>query len=218
MPNTSKLLLLIGITTIVYLFYVGGSMAPEIKSIGMFGYIEQQGWRGGVLIFSFSFAFPFALLCIVLAGLLMEKKGSKKLSIIIVLCFSFLSMLIVIWPFMVGAENSRWYFMIGGSLLLLLILIVAWFWTQQRNKTTPALRKMVDLRGLSYFFFALATWNSCGAMGMPGYALYPERSMTVNAYPLIIGQVKVIMLYFILAWFCLAISYVIKRQLESVES
>jgi len=213
MPKINKILFLIGIITIIYLFYVGSYIAPEIKSMGMFGYIEQQGWRGGILIFSFSFAFPFALLCIVLAGLLMQK-GNMKLSFFITLIFSVLSMLIVIWPFIVGAENSRWYFMIGGSLLMLLILIVAWFWTQQRNKTTPALRKVVDLRGFSYFFFALATWNSCGAMGMPGYALYPERSLAVNAYPLIIGQVKVAMLYFILAWLCLALSYVLKAKQE----
>jgi len=216
MPNVSKLLLLIGIATIIYLFYLGSFIAPEVKSIGMFGYIDQQGWPGGLLIFSFSFAFPFALLCIVLAGLFLQQ-GNLKLSFLITLSISFLSMLIVIWPFMVGSENSRWYFMIGGSLLLLLILSVAWFWAQQRNNATPALRKVIDLRGLSYFFFALATWNSCGAMGMPGYALYPERSIAVNAYPLIIGQVKVIMLYFILAWLCLAVSYVIKRQQRLVE-
>ncbi len=211
MPKTSKLLLLIGILTIVYLFYLGSDIAPEIKRQGMFGYIDQQGMSGAILIFSFSFAFPFALLCIVLAGLQLQK-DKFVLGTFIVLIFSASSMLVVIWPFMVGSENSHWYFIIGGSLLLLLILIVAWYWAQQRNQTTQSLRRVADLRGLSYFFFALATWNSCGAMGMPGYALYPERSIEVNAYPLIIGQVKVIMLYFILAWFSLALSYLLKRK------
>ena len=54
----------------------------------------------------------------------------------------------------------------------------------------------------------------CGVAGMPGYALYPERSLEVNAYPFIIGQVKVLMLYFVLAWLSLLLSYLLKQRLK----
>ena len=208
----SKIVLLLAMITIVYLFYVGSHIAPEIKSMGMFAYIEQQGFLGGVIIFSFSFAFPFALLCIVLAGFL-KQKGNAKLNVSVSVIISLISMLVVIWPFIVGAENSRWYFMFGGGFLFVLISTVAWFWSQQRNQTPIEQKKIVDLRGMAYFSFALATWNSCGAMGMPGYGLYPERSLAVDAYPFIIGQVKVIMLYFILGWLSLALSYMLQRKL-----
>ena len=124
------------------------------------------------------------------------------------------SLFIVIWPFIVGAENSPLYFGFNGGLLLIMIFSVGWFWAKSRIMAQSSRRLIVDLRGLSYLFFALATWNLCGAVGMPGYALYPERSLAVNAYPFIIGQVKGVMLYFVLAWLSLLLSYIFKNKSE----
>jgi len=212
-----KIILLMAAITSVYLFYMGAHIAPVIKSIGLFAYIDQQGWSAGVLVFSFSFAFPFALLCIVLAGMLTHKRN-LRLIFLIIFIISALSTLMVLWPFVVGNENSRWYFMIGGGLLFILISTVAWFWAKQRNQVISQQRKIVDLRGMAYFCFALATWNICGAMGMPGYGLYAERSLEVNAYPFITGQVKVIMLYLIMAWFFLMLSYLFNRKQALLDS
>ena len=64
----------------------------------------------------------------------------------------------------------------------------------------------LNLRGLAYFCFALATWNSCGAGGLPGFALYPQTVIATHSQAFLIGQFKVIMFYFILAWLFLLIS------------
>ena len=205
--TSSKLLLIVGFAITLLLFWLGNSIAPQIKAMGLMGYIKANAWQGGLVVFGFSFAFPIALQCIVLAGLF--RFTQKKIHIVwSTLIFAAGSILIVLWPFITGSAHSRYYFGIGGAILLVLIFTVGWFWAQQRQQHDAIYRRVLDLRGAGYFFFALATWNTCGILGMPGYALYPERSLAVNAYPFIIGQSKVVMLYFILAWTCILLSHI----------
>ena len=211
--TTSKIFLLVGLAIVAYAFIMGRMLAPDIMELGMMEFIKQHQWKGGFLVFSFSLSFPAGLLLIVLAASL---NGGKKIKYLAAVSIVFLlsSLLIVIWPFVVGPENSASYFGFSGGLLLVMIFSVGWFWARLRSTCQPSHRKIIDLRGLSYLFFALATWNMCGAVGMPGYALYPERSLEVNAYPFIIGQVKVVMLYFVLAWLSLLLSYLLKQRSE----
>jgi len=211
--TTSKVFLLVSLAVVAYAFIMGHMLVPDIMQLGMMGYIKQHQWKGGVLIFSFSFSFSLGLLLVVMARLF---NGGKhyRYYVAVIIVFLMSSLLIVIWPFVVGADNSARYFGFGGGLLLVMIFSVGWFWARLRATCQPSHRKIIDLRGLSYLFFALATWNMCGAVGMPGYALYPERSLEVNAYPFIIGQVKVVMLYFVLAWLSLLLSYILKQRSE----
>lgn len=212
MKLASKIMLLAALLIIVFLFVIGESLQPQIKELGLTAYLQQSNWQGALFIFGFVFAFPVGLLLIVLAGLLNgESKGKYYFLLIHVVLLG--TLLVTIWPFVTGRENSASYFGYSGGLLLILIFSVGWFWAQQRQNCEPSHRKAIDLKGTSYFFFALATWNICGVAGMPGYALYPERSLAVNAYPFIIGQVKVVMLYFVLAWLSLLLSYLVKRKL-----
>lgn len=211
MSVSSKLMLIIALIIVIFLFVLGDSLAPEIKQLGLTAYLKQSGWQGGLFIFGFVFAFPVALLLIVLSGLLNGVSNWKYLFTLfhVVLLGA---LLVVVWPFIAGRENSVSYFGFSGGLLLVLIYSVGWFWAQQRRTCDPNQQKVIDLRGSAYFFFALATWNMCGAAGMPGYALYPERSLELNAYPFIIGQVKVVMLYLVLAWLSLLLSYLMMRR------
>ncbi|MGD8925227.1 MAG: hypothetical protein PVG20_00165 [Thioalkalispiraceae bacterium] len=208
----SKLMLILSLIIVIALFFLGHSLAPQIKELGMSQYIQQNRWQGGLFVFSFVFAFPVGLLLIVLAGLMNGKLSGKYLFLAIHVVILG-ALLVMLWPFIAGRENSVSYFGFSGGLLLVLIFSVGWFWSQLRANCQPEHRKIVDLRGASYFFFALATWNMCGVGGMPGYALYPERSIEVNAYPFIIGQVKVVMLYLVLAWLSLFLSYMLKQKI-----
>lgn len=211
---TAKVFLLLAMLITISLFIVGDSIAPEIKQIGMMGFIKKYQFQGGLIIFSFTFGFPLGLHFIALAGLL-NKSTQKKYILWTTIFFAIGSTLVVIWPFIVGNQNSRYYFMFGGIILLILIFAVTWFWAEQREQHNAAYRHIIDLRGMGYFFFAMATWNSCGMAGMPGYALYPERSLEVNAYPFIIGQTKVIMLYFILGWLFILLSALARKKLKN---
>ena len=210
---TGIFFLLVALVVVAYAFIMGRILAPEIMELGMIGFIKQHQWKGGFLVFSFSFSFSFGLLLVVMARLFNSEKHYRYY-IAVIIVFVLSSSLVVIWPFIVGADNSALYFGLNGGLLLVMIFSVGWFWAKLRTTCKPSHRKIIDLRGLSYLFFALATWNMCGAVGMPGYALYPERSLEVNAYPFIIGQVKVVMLYFVLAWLSLLLSYLFKQRLE----
>lgn len=210
---TSRVLLLCGVVLTFGLFWLGHSIAPQLKIMGMTDYLRAYKWQGGLVIFSFTFAFPVALQCIVLAGLF-TKVANYRHVIWSTLIFAAGSILVVLWPFIVGSAHSRWYFGIGGGLLLVLIFAVGWLWAQQRQQHDKAYRLVLDLRGAGYFFFALATWNTCGILGMPGYALYPARSMSVHAYPFIIGQSKVVMLYLILGWVFILLSHLRIRALR----
>lgn len=211
MNFASKIMLVAALLIVIFLFVTGDSLAPEIKQLGMSAYIQQSGWQGGLFIFGFVFAFPLALLLIVLSGLL-NGINNWRYHFILVHVVLLGSLLVVIWPFIAGRENSVSYFAFSGGLLLVLIYSVGWFWAQQRRRSLPEEIKITDLRGIAYFFFALATWNMCGVAGMPGYALYPERSLEVNAYPFIIGQVKVVMLYLVFAWLSLLLSYLLRSK------
>jgi len=212
MNLASKIMLLMAFVITLFLFFIGESLQPELKQLGLTAYLQQSNWQGTLFIFGFVFAFPVGLLLIVLAGLLNgEAKGKYYFVLIHVVLLG--AVLVSIWPFVVGRENSASYFGYSGGLLLVLIFAVGWFWAQQRRSCEPSHRKVVDLKGTGYFFFALATWNICGVAGMPGYALYPERSLAVDAYPFIIGQVKVVMLYLVLAWLSLLLSFLAKRRL-----
>lgn len=205
-------LILAGAITVV-LFWLGQAMAPEIRQLGMSGYIHKYQLQGGLAVFSFTFAFPLALQLIVLAGLV---NYSRQYTYVLwtTLCFAGGSVLVVLWPFIAGNQNNRYYFMLGGILLLVLIFAVGWLWAEQRQRHEPVYRRIIDLRGAGYFFFALATWNSCGMAGMPGYALYPHQALAVDAYPFIIGQTKVVMLYFILGWCFTLLSAVARKRLR----
>ena len=206
-----QLMLLMALVIVIFLFVVGDNLAPEIKQLGLTGYLKQGGWQAGLFIFGFVFAFPVALLLIVLSGL-QSGLANWKYHFVLFHVFLLGSLLVVIWPFVAGRENSVSYFAYSGGLLLILIYSVGWFWAQQRNNSDPADRKAMDMKGIGYFFFALATWNMCGVAGMPGYALYPERSLEDNAYPFIIGQVKVVMLYLVIAWLSLLLSYLLRNR------
>jgi len=108
--------------------------------------------------------------------------------------------MMTVWPMIVGRQQSPLYFGTGGVVLLILISLVSWYWAKQRQQAAIEQQRDIDLKGLAYFCFAMATWNSCGAAGMPGYAIYPEQVVANQAGLFVTQQFKVVMLYFILAW------------------
>lgn len=210
---TSKVLLLTAGLIVFYLYYAGNQLVPQLRTTSLLQYIELHGPQGALLFMSFTFAFPLAIHLIVLACLL-NQKDNRGYALLVSVFVAIAATFVIFWPFIVGRQHSWLYFAIGGSICLLMTSLVAWFWTRQRLTVEPSQRLSVDFLGAALFFFALVTWNLCGAMGMPGYALYPERSISVNGSPFIIGQVKVIMLYLVFAWSALAMSYWLRQKTD----
>jgi hypothetical protein len=75
-----------------------------------------------------------------------------------------------------------------------------WHWGRFRLRLNDAKREAADWQGLGYLSFALAAWNLCGFGGMPGFAVYPQKMIELNAIPFAVGQLKAVMALFILGW------------------
>lgn len=65
-------------------------------------------------------------------------------------------------------------FAITGFLFNALFSAFVWIWARKRSSQGPRRRRAADLilgDGISFFS---AAWQSCGLVGAPGFALYPE--------------------------------------------
>mgnify|MGYP007059378998 CR=1 FL=1 len=197
---------LIGLLLMLSVLLIGPELEPKIKQQGLSEFLALGGWQADAWLFAFVFLFPLGLVVCTVAGMLVNGPGWRVVLVAIGLSIAVTS-LVVIWPALIGRDADALYFGVGGTLLLILISGTGWHWALQRQQTLPSQRRAVDYRGFAYFCFATATWHICGAGGMPGFAIYPDSVIGVKHYPFIISQFKVVMLYLILAWGSLFLSF-----------
>jgi len=189
----------IGILVFISIFLLGNQIKDPIKINGLHKFISEQGPKGGISFVMFAFAFPLGILAFVFAGLVTSHARIADY-IKAFVTVHVLASLMTVWPMIVGRQQSPLYFGTGGVVLILLITGVCWYWARQRMLAGNERKRNIDLKGLAYFCFAMATWNSCGAAGMPAYAIYPEAVMANKMGMFVTQQFKVVMIYFILAW------------------
>lgn len=189
----------IGIFIFGSIFVLGNQIQEPVKAFGLHKYIQEHGPKGGITFVMFAFAFPLGILAFIFAGLIASHAKLAEYVKAFVMVHV-LASLMTVWPMIVGRHQSPLYFGTGGVILLLLITGVCWYWARQRLVAAIEQRRNIDLKGLAYFCFAMATWNSCGAAGMPAYAIYPDLVVANNMGLFVTQQFKVVMIYFILAW------------------
>ena len=210
--NTLSLIIYIfGLLVMLSVLYLGSVLDPQIRQIGLSAYLRQSHVGGVLLFFGFVFAFPIGLTICFLAGFSL-KKLNLRYPLYAVALTAAVANLVLIWPAIAGREHSPQYFATGGIIIIFLISASAWLWARQRSSVEGAQRVCADLRGLGYFCFAMATWHCCGVGGMPGFAIQADHVLAAKSYPFIVGQLKVIMLYFILAWSSTVASYIFQPK------
>ena len=210
--NTQSLIIYIfGLLVMLSVLYLGSVLDPQLRQIGLSAYLRQSQVSGVLLFFGFVFAFPIGLTICLLAGFSMHKVNVRYLLYAVALTAG-VANLVLIWPAVAGREHNPLYFATGGIILIFLISASAWLWARQRSLATPTQRLSADMRGLGYFCFAMATWHICGVGGMPGFAIQSDHVLVAKSYPFIVGQLKVVMLYFILAWSSTVASYIFRPK------
>ena len=207
----SLIIYIIGLLVMLSILYLGSMLDPQLRGIGLSAYLQQSQVGGVLLFFSFVFAFPIGLTICFLGGFSMHKVNVRYLLYAVALTAA-VANLVLIWPAVAGREHNPLYFATGGIILIFLISASAWLWARHRGAATPAQRLSADLRGLGYFSFAMATWHTCGVGGMPGFAIQSDHVLVAKSYPFIVGQLKVVMLYFILGWGFTLVSYILRPK------
>lgn len=206
------ILYIVGLCVMLLVLLLGAHLDPQIRQLGLSGYLKGHQLAGVAMFFGFVFAFPIGLTICILAGSNF-KHLTLRYALYIIAITAAISNLVLIWPEIVGKDYQPLYFGTGGITMLLLISLTGWYWSQLRTQASLAQRRSVDLQGLGYFCFAMATWHTCGVGGLPGFAIYQDSMMSIKTYPFILGQLKVVMLFLILAWLFTFLSLYLRNKL-----
>ena len=189
-----------GILLLIISIVLGFTIDDEIRHINLQDFQRKNGLVGNLRFFSFALFFPLGIMLMLSGGVLLcHKQKSRALFLLIAMLV--LTVIMVSWPALVGRTHSPLYFGTGGVIMLCLIVMVVWYWSHYRHHVHHDMQHALDFKALGYFCFALAAWNVCGTLGLPGYGIYPEKMQQAFNQGFVTGQAKVVMIYFILAWF-----------------
>ncbi len=177
----------------------GKRIQAEVAALDLTGMQANLGDGGTLKVLLFAFAFPLGVGMSFLGAALFGGTAKSRAGRI-----GGIALLVVLVPILTpgifGSQHSPNYFGYGGMAILALVAAATWFWGQYRMRLSDAMRPAADWQGLGLMAFALAAWNLCGFGGMPSFALYPEKMISLNALPFAIGQLKAVMALFILGW------------------
>jgi hypothetical protein len=193
------LLYLIGIAVMIGDVVYGRLIQDEVAALGIAGIRERQGDAGGLRLLAFAFLFPLGVAVSLLGAALFAGTARTPVARLASLAL-FVVLVPILAPGVFGIAHSPGYFGYGGMLILVLVAAAVWYWGKYRMRLNDAKREAADWQGLGYLAFALAAWNLCGFGGMPGFAVYPEKMIGLNAIPFAVGQLKAVMALFILGW------------------
>lgn len=197
--NITYILWLFGILLLVSSIILGYQISADIKQLGLAAFQQADSPLNSIMFFSFAFFFPIGILFLFVGGIKLCHKQGLNLVIFIVMAVV-LSFIMLSWPAIVGRNMLPMYFGISGIIMLSLIILTVWQWAHYRHRASHGIRRALDFKALGYFCFALAAWNTCGMLSLPGYGIYPDIMQQQFNYNFVVGQAKVIMLYFILGW------------------
>jgi hypothetical protein len=177
--------------------------------IGMYGhavFTDLYGFYGWAGFLLFAFGFPLGL-GISAIGLYRtsEKSWKHTLGAYVVVLLAILSAIVI--PLLFGREQSAIFFGTGGYLMLLVLLAVTWLWGKYRARLPREARAGIDLKGVGYLYFAVATWNLCGIGTMPSFALEPDKMNELGTREFATGQMKTVMVLLLIGWLLTALGY-----------
>lgn len=177
---------------------LGNSMQAELGNMPV-DTLMQQHDPVSLKFLLFAFGFPLGLGVSFLGAL--TGSGTTRAQFWLFLCVvlvatSAASLVPALW----GRQLSAMFFGNGGYGIMLLVLACIWYWGRYRARSPQAARIVVDLQGMGYLCFAIGVWNICGAATMPSFALEPDKMLALGSQSFAIGQMKAIMVLFILGW------------------
>lgn len=195
-----------GAALMVLAVILGKFFLAELQQLGMSGYEAAHGSRGALRFLLFAMGFPLgAGLAVTGAVLFAPTRPARTALFLLLAILGAIGAVLV--PLLFGTHTSPVYFGTGGVLIMLLVVATAWFWGERRARLPDSTRAAADLQGVGYLFFALAAWNLCGVGGMPGFALYPEKMLALGTHGFAVGQMKVVMAFFVLGWLFTALGW-----------
>ena len=200
--NTQRLgsiVYLTGLAVMIGDVIYGKQIQTEVAALGLAGMQATHGDAGVLKLLLFAFTLPLGMGISLLGAALFGGTAKSHVGRI-----GGIALLVVLVPFLtpgiIGTQHSPNYFGFGGMTILALVAMAMWFWGKYRMRLSAAMRPAADWQGLGLLAFALAAWNLCGFGGMPGFAVYPEKMIALNAIPFAVGQLKAVMALFILGW------------------
>lgn len=104
------------------------------------------------------------------------------------------------------------FFGIGGVTITILILLTIYQWQMLRKPLAETATASEDLRLIGYFFFAMATYNLCGLMGISAFALRPEKMIQYGLQPRAASFASHVMTELVSGWLFTYLSYFWARR------
>ena len=194
-----SILYLIGVAIMIGDVVYGRTIQDQVAALGIAGIQARDGNVGGLRLLAFAFLFPLGVAVSLLGAALFAGTARTPVARLGGLAL-FVVLVPILTPGVFGTAHSPNYFGYGGMLILALVAGSVWYWGKYRLRLNDAKREAADWQGLGYLAFALAAWNLCGFGGMPGFAVYPQKMIDLNAIPFAVGQIKAVMALFILGW------------------
>ena len=185
---------LIAVTSVL----LGNAMQEELRSIPVNALMRQHG-PTSLKFLAFAYGFPLGIGISLLGALTSSEFGTRRYWFVlcaVLLATSSASLIPALW----GRQLSALFFGNGGYIMMLLMLASIWYWGQYRARAPQSQHSAIDLLGIGYLCFAFAAWNICGAATMPSFALEPDMMLAMGSQAFAIGQMKAIMVLFILGW------------------
>jgi hypothetical protein len=161
---------------------------------------------GGLLLLYLTAGLPLgAILLAAGAARLYSAGGAGRvllplLAIVVVFFLFDAARLMLDWniPFLV--------FVLTGFLFIVLFMALVWVWARKRPSLDPQRQQVADFQlgaGLSFFS---AAWQSCGLVGAPAFAMYPEIVTKLGNQSFIAGQAVAVTFFFILGFVLLLLA------------
>lgn len=177
---------------------LGNSLQAELRNLPIDALMQQQG-STSLKFLAFAFGFPLGIGLSLLGAL--TGSGTGRGRFLFFLCVALVATSAAsLVPMLWGRQLNAMFFGNGGYSIMLLVLGSIWYWGHYRARLPQSARLAVDLQGMGYLCFAIGVWNICGAATMPSFALEPSKMLMMESQAFAIGQMKAIMVLFILGW------------------
>ncbi|MEJ2060998.1 MAG: hypothetical protein P8Y64_11030 [Gammaproteobacteria bacterium] len=196
--RTGWTLFTIGALLSLLAMILGKWFMPEVQNMGPGGFaaLKQTPAMGKLLLFSTLVPLGTGL---GLLGVAMTAGAGRRLFVFAAVSGVVLMFLV---PGVFGQQRSPLYFGLGGLFILALVFASWWYWARYRTGLPAELQRAADWQAVGYLCFALAAWNTCGVLAMPGFALFPEKMTAFGTEAFATAIAKVVMAFFVLGWLC----------------
>lgn len=200
MGITGILLILIA-PIIVWLF------REEFANLNPRSLLNMWYGAGGLVLLYLTAGLPLGAILVTAGGAYLFPASARARCILLPL----LGIQIVYFTFhairlMIDLEIPFILFAVMGFIFISLFLTLVWIWTLKRPSLKPQRQRIADLQLAAGLCFFSAAWQSCGLLGAPGFAMYPEIVQKLGNQSFISGQALATQFFIILGFVFLIIS------------